>query len=83
VTEPVSWLPHSCSPATMGVSLLAGAPHGHGRGGLAEGPGEAAEGPAPAGSVALAFQPGDGAEADLGLTGQRRPRQAPLAAQLP
>jgi hypothetical protein len=66
-----------------GVSLFAGVPHGHGRGGLAERPGEAAEGPAPAGGVALAFQPSDGAEADLGLTGQRRLRQAALAAQLP
>ena len=63
-----------------GVSLLAGVSHGHGRGRLAERTGQAAEGPAPAGGVALAFQPGDGAEADLGLTGQRRLRQAALAA---
>jgi MFS family permease len=59
-------------PRHDGRALLAGLPHGHGGGGLAEGPGEPAEGPAPAGGMALSLQPGDGGEADLGLTGQRR-----------
>jgi hypothetical protein len=33
--------------------------------------------------MTLSFQPGDGGDADPGPTGQRRLRQAALAAQLP
>ena len=47
---------------------------------LAEGPGEAAESAATAGSGRLAFQPGDSRQAHPGLVGQFFLRQAALAA---
>jgi hypothetical protein len=59
---------------------VAGLLEGHGDGVLAACSGEAAEGPAPPGSVALAFQPGDGGEADLGLISQLVLGQAALPA---
>ena len=49
---------------------------------LAEGPGQAAESAATAGSAWLAFEPSDGRHAHPGLVGQFFLRQAALPAQL-
>jgi hypothetical protein len=69
---------HGCRVVIDEVSV-AGPRKSDGRGVLAYGSGEAAEGPAAAGGVGLAFQPGDGGEADPGLISQFLLGQAALA----
>jgi hypothetical protein len=61
------------------ADLIAGSLESHGSGVLADGTGEAANGPASAGSAELAFQPRDGGKANPCSISQILLGQTPLA----